>query len=157
MDELLMPTTTEECLNRMEDLLNKAVSLPLMGGKCVVDTEELRELVEEIRVNLPTEIRQAKIIANDRVQIISKAKQDAEITLRVAEEAKKRMLSQDEIIKAAQIKANEILEAAQQRSKEMRAATNQYVDNLLREHENALGQDLAAIKKLRSNLRHDGQ
>ena len=56
----------EEILDVLDELLDKAWSLPLTGGRCVVDAERVRELIDDIRLNMPTEIKQAKAIVADR-------------------------------------------------------------------------------------------
>ena len=45
----------EEILDVMDELLDRSWSLPLSGGRCVVDAEKIRDLVDEIRLNLPAE------------------------------------------------------------------------------------------------------
>ena len=47
----------EEILDVLDELLDKAWSLPLTGGRCVVDAERVRELIDDIRLNMPTEIK----------------------------------------------------------------------------------------------------
>ena len=56
----------EEILDVMDELLDRSWSLPLSGGRCVVDAEKIRDLVDEIRLNLPAEIKQAKGIVSDK-------------------------------------------------------------------------------------------
>lgn len=62
-----------EILDTIDDMLDKAWGLPLSGGKCVVDVERLRDLVADIRLNMPGEIKQAKMIVADRKQIVDDA------------------------------------------------------------------------------------
>ena len=50
----------DEILNMIDDMLEEAWSLPFSGGRCVVDAQKVKECVEDIRLNLPGEIKQAK-------------------------------------------------------------------------------------------------
>ena len=50
----------EEILEAMDEMLERAWSLPLTGGRCVVDAVKVRDLIEEIRLNLPSEIKMAR-------------------------------------------------------------------------------------------------
>ena len=50
----------EEILDMLDELLDRAWNLPLSGGRCVIDAEKVREMVDDIRLNLPDEIKQAK-------------------------------------------------------------------------------------------------
>ena len=76
----------EEILNEIDDMLEEAWSLPFSNGKCVVDAQRVKDYIEDIRLNLPGEIKQAKLIVTDRSDIISSAERQAEATLRKAEE-----------------------------------------------------------------------
>ena len=68
----------EEILDMMDEMIDKAWNLPLTGGRCVIDTEKVREMIDEIRLNLPQEVKQAKGIVADRSEILSVARREAE-------------------------------------------------------------------------------
>lgn len=72
----------EEILDMLDELLDRAWNLPLSGGRCVIDAEKVREMVDDIRLNLPDEIKQAKAIVKDRTEILSSAKSEAEAIVR---------------------------------------------------------------------------
>ena len=64
----------DEILDVIDELLDRAWSLPLSGGRCVVDADKVRDLIDDIRLNIPGEIKQAKAIVSDRAEIIDGAK-----------------------------------------------------------------------------------
>ena len=64
----------EEILDQLDELIDRAWSLPLTGGRCVVDADKVRELLDDVRLNMPTEIRQAQPIVADRPEIVNTAK-----------------------------------------------------------------------------------
>ena len=64
----------DDILDAMDEMLDRAWNLPLTGGRCVVDAEKVRDLIDDIRLNMPAEIKQAKQIVADRTDIISVAK-----------------------------------------------------------------------------------
>ena len=47
----------DEILDMLDELLDRAWNLPLSGGRCVIDAEKVREMVDDIRLNLPDEIK----------------------------------------------------------------------------------------------------
>ena len=104
-----------EILDTIDDMLDKSWGLPLSGGKCVVDVERLRDLIGDVRLNMPVEIKQAKMIVADRKQIVDDAKREAEIIIK-AEERAKAIVDHDELVKKAQVRANEINTQAQVQS-----------------------------------------
>ena len=91
----------DEILDMLDELLDRAWNLPLSGGRCVIDAEKVREMVDDIRLNLPDEIKQAKAIVKDRSEILSSAKTEAEAIVRKAEERARVMIAQDEVMKQA--------------------------------------------------------
>ena len=72
----------DEILDVIDELLDRSCSLPLSGGRCVVDADKVRDLIDDIRLNIPSEIKQAKAIVSDRTDIISGAKKEAESIIR---------------------------------------------------------------------------
>lgn len=100
------------------------------GGKRMVDVEKVRDIIDDIRLNMPAEIRQAKAIVQDRADIVESAKKEAEAIVKRAEDRARAMVAQEAIVKAAQQKATEILTSAQSQSREMQHHGYQ----LLRKH-----------------------
>ena len=104
--------TIESILNDIDELLEDSWSLPLSGGRCVVDAEKVRDLIDSIRMNMPAEIKQARAVVADRNQILSLAKGEAEALIRKAEERAKQLLEQESIVRQANAKAMALLNDA---------------------------------------------
>ena len=47
----------DELLDMMDEVLDRAVNLPLTGGRSAVDADKLRDIIDDIRLNLPVEIK----------------------------------------------------------------------------------------------------
>ena len=145
--------TIEDLIDEMYDVLDKGWKMPLSAGKVFVDGEEVRQILDEIKDEIPAEVRQAKAIVADRGQIISEAEREAETIIRVAEEKAKAMVSQDEIVRQAQQKANVLIAQAQQKFKEMRKASSDYVEDLMRRADESLSENLAELRKTRQSIK----
>ena len=143
----------EEILDMLDELLDKSWSLPLSGGRSVVDDEKIRELLDDIRLNLPSEIKQAKAIVADRADILATAKREADAVVRRAEDRARALIAQEEIIKQAQQKAAEILSQAQTKAKELRNASQDISDDLLRQSEETLTKLLTEVRTTRQAMR----
>ena len=142
----------EDILDALEDMLEEAWSIPLSGNKCVVDAEKIKQYLQDIRLNLPGEIKQAKLIVNDRSDILSQAEKQAEQVVRKAEERAKALVAQEEIVKQAQEKAKEIITQAQNMAKELKKAANEFADTSLKQSEQALSQALKNVHETRQEL-----
>ena len=143
----------EEILDMLDELLDKSWSLPLSGGRSVLDDEKIRELLDDIRLNLPSEIKQAKAIVADRADILATAKREADAVVRRAEDRARALIAQEEIIKQAQQKAAEILSQAQTKAKELRNASQDFSDDLLRQSEETLTKLLTEVRTTRQAMR----
>lgn len=143
----------DELLDLMEETLEEGTGVPFSGGKRMVDVDKVRDVIDEVRLNLPTEIRQAKAIVNDRAEIINGAKREAEAMVKKAEERARILVGEQEIVKAAQQRAGDILSTAQGQAREMRQTVTEYCDNMLRATEEQLVRSAAEVKTVRSNLR----
>jgi len=111
--------TIESILNDIDELLEDSWSLPLSGGRCVVDAEKVRDLIDSIRMNMPAEIKQARAVVADRNQILSLAKGEAEALIRKAEERAKQLLEQESIVRQANAKAMALLNDASTRAQQL--------------------------------------
>ena len=145
--------SVEELIDELYDMVDKAWNLPLSGGRAVLDGEDVKRILDELRDSLPQELRQARAIVADRSQIISDAKRESESIIRIAEERAKTMVNQDEIVKQAQTKANELINQSQAKFREMRRASNEYIDDLMKRTDDALVATLAELRKTRSNIK----
>ena len=101
-----------EILEQMEDIMESAWSMPLTGGKSVVDVGQLKDLIHDIRANLPEEIRQAQALMENRQKVLDEAKQEAERIIRQAQEKADEMVQEHAITEKAQEKADELLRKA---------------------------------------------
>ena len=91
-----------ELLDTIEDLLEESTGMPLSGGKRIVDVEQIRDYLDDIRANLTVELRQAQSIVSDRAQLIDSANAQAQAIVKKAEERARILVSDAEIVKAAQ-------------------------------------------------------
>ena len=142
----------DDLILQLQDLVNDAKSMPFSGGKVLVSSDEIYDIIDQIQDAMPAEVRQAKNIVADRKQIIGEVNRESENIIRAAEERRKIMLNQDELVKDAQAKAREILEEAKQKSAEIRKATNAYVDGVMKRTEESLTNQLNEVKKTRAGI-----
>ncbi len=143
----------EMLIDELSEVVDAAFTLPLSGGKTVVNTERIREIIEEMKTNLPQEVRQAKNIAADRNNIINNAKEEAEATIQKAEERAKAMVAQNEIVRQAQQRAGEIISDANQKAAEIKRAANVYIDKIMKKADDELSAELADIKRTRQSFK----
>ena len=146
-----------ELLDTIEDALEESASVPLSGGKRIVDVEQIRDYLDEVRAALPGELRQAQQIVNDRAQIVDSANAQAQAIVKKAEERARILVSDAEIVKAAQQRASEITSAAQTEARTLRQTVTDYCENMLRTTEDTMGENAAQVKNIRASLRQNAK
>ncbi|MCM1333960.1 MAG: hypothetical protein NC084_03670 [Bacteroides sp.] len=144
----------DEILEMMDDMLDKAVNVPFSNKKSLIEVDKMRELIDEIRINMPKEVKQARDLVNDRKMILNDAKNEAANIVSKAEQRAAMLVSQQEIVRQATAKANEINASVQGQTKELRDMTNKYVDNMLNKVEELLTNDLVDVRKARGALKN---
>ena len=135
-----------ELLDTIEDTLAESANMPLSGGKRIVDVDQIQEYLDEIRANLPGELRQAQAI-------VDSANAQAKAIIRQAEERARVLVSESEIVKSAQQRAAEIMAQAQAESRTLRQTTADYCDNMLKTTEETMIANASQVKNVRASLR----
>ena len=146
-----------ELLDTIEDALEESANVPLSGGKRIVDVEQIRDYLDEVRAALPGELRQAQQIVNDRAQIVDSANAQAQAIVKKAEERARILVSDAEIVKAAQQRAAEITVAAQTEARTLRQTVTDYCENMLRTTEDTMVENAAQVKNIRNSLRQNAK
>ncbi len=148
-----------ELISELEDIIDKGVAVPFTG-RCLLDKEELLELIQEIKFNLPTDLEQAKWIKSERQNIINDANKEAEDIIKTANDQLIAMVDENEITKRASQQAADILDQATVEAKDTKTSSLQYADYLLENVENVvvktirdLEQCINIVKDNRNQLR----
>ena len=124
-------------IQQLEDLVTEAKSMPL-SSSVLVNREEVLELVEEMKNELPEEIKQARWIVKDREELLAKARQEADSIVEQARQEQLKMARQEEIAERATREAERVLELADQEGRKIRLEAEDYVDAKLAQFENVL-------------------
>lgn len=128
-----------ELLEEIEEIVDTASGFPLTG-KIMIDSNELLELVREIRVELPEEIQQAQWIKNERERILNEAKQEYERVIKEAQLQANSMVESSDITRRAQMRAEEIQASTEESAKQLKLGTYEYVDGILTSFQNKVDQ-----------------
>ena len=117
-------------LETLEDILEKSKNLPF-SEKVLIDRNEMLDLIKEIRLKLPDELKQAKWIKEERERIMSEAHKDADDIVRQAEKRTISMIDEHEITRQAYSKKDEIIAKANEEYRVMDRETKAYADDIL--------------------------
>ncbi len=122
--------TVLQLLDELEAVLDQSRAVPF-SNKVTVDKEELYDIITEIRMRLPNEIKQSKWVIEERNKILIDAQKEADEIIKNAEERLSKMVDENEVTKMAYEQAAAIIENSKKTSKEMRLGANEYADEVL--------------------------
>ncbi|HEY4543663.1 MAG TPA: ATPase [Tissierellaceae bacterium] len=139
-------------IDEMEDIIEDGSSVPLTK-KVMVDSEEILDIIREIRIRLPDEMQQASWIKEEKERIIGEAEREAMQIQRDTEEKVREMVEDSRITTAAEERAEEILYKAQEAANEIRLGALEYADSLLMNTQEKLQELVELINDNREELR----
>ena len=139
-------------LENLEELVESGTKVPL-STKVLIDKDELSEILEEIRMKLPDELKQAKWVKEERSRILVEAKKEADGIVKEAENRIISMIDEHEITRKAYEQKAQIIETANEMSREISKGTKDYADNILEKVEGALQDALRTIENNRRELK----
>lgn len=139
-------------INEIEDIIEEGSSVPF-SKKVMVDADEILDIIKEIRIRLPDEIKQASWIKEEKQRILAEAQKDADNLLNEAEYRLEELIDQESISKAAKTRAEDIINKAQNNAKEIRLGALEYADSLLLETQEQLKDMITLLNDNRKELR----
>ena len=131
MDALL------DYLDEIEEVLESSKSLPFTN-KISVEKERIVDILSEIRLNLPDDIRSAQRILSDHDRIVNDAQNKAQDVLDSAENEAKIRTNNHEIFRRASDQATDIIENAKKDARDLRLNAMDYADEMLEKAETQL-------------------
>ena len=145
--------TTEDIIGALYDLVQDARSMPLAADKCILERDKVLDMLDEIIAQLPGELKQSRTIVESRNELIGQARREAETILREAQEKAKQMITKEAVYIEAKQRSEELIAQTQNKINQLRKAGNDYMDESLRQTEDAIAQALTEVRETRMKFR----
>ena len=144
-------------INRLIDMLYEQIedakSPALKPTMRIVDRDGMLDLLDELRAQLPVEVKRAQELLAAREKFVEEAKRDVERMMRQAELDAKTKVSDSEVLYAAKEKARQIVAQAEERSRKLYQVANEYAEDALARTEEAVQAALDEVKQSRVHFR----
>jgi len=141
-------------IEHMENIIEEASGV-FFSDKVMVDQDELLDLIKDIRIALPEELKKASYINENRDRILAQAQEEADLIVEEAENKIQDLVDEDGITREANFRAEEIITRAQENAKEIRLGSLEYADSILINIEDGLMEIIETIKENRDELKED--
>lgn len=120
--------------------------LPLTNN-VVLDQATVLELIDQLRVSVPDEVRQARRITEEAGRITERAREEGDSVIARAQQQAVQMLEERELVRAAQQRAAEIIDRAREEAREVRRGADEYAAGVLIRLEGECIKALTSIKR----------
>jgi hypothetical protein len=117
-------------LEQLEDVLGAGSRVPLTS-RTLVDEQELLDIIDQIRVSIPDEIKAARRLTDERDQVLADARAEADRVLRDADARAAERLAEHSLVRAAQDRAADLEDRAMQHAADIRREADAYAFRVL--------------------------
>ena len=142
-------------IHELEELVTNSKRFPF-SSKCFIEEETLIHLIDNIREQWPSALKEAEEITKRREDILKEAQEEAENIIEQAKAYAQRQVADDEITKAAKVRAEEILRRTKEHSQEVRNESIQYADQIFDHMTLYMQNIMSTIQTAKSGLKDVG-
>ena len=114
-----MSSKIEQLIDEIEEYIDSCKYQPLSSSKIIVNKEEIDELLRELRMKTPEEIKRYQKIISSKEAIWNDAKSKAEALINEATVHTNELISEHEIMRQAYDQANEVVSMASKQAQEI--------------------------------------
>ena len=122
-------------LDDLEEILANASKVPF-SEKAIVDSDEIRSIVDDIRLSMPKDIQQAKWVKDEQDRILNEARGEYDKVIIAAKKQAEYLVENDIIKKEAEKRADALISEAENHSRYIKLRSYEYVDKLLFDMQN---------------------
>jgi cell division septum initiation protein DivIVA len=132
-------------VDRLEELFNE--SRPVwFTHSVIVDEDRLLDLIDQMRITIPEEIKKAQQLLAQRDRILAQAQEEANRTIALAREKSEKLVEKDPITQASQIRAEQLIVQAKSECEQTKKDADAYVIQTLQGLEGELEKSLTQVK-----------
>jgi len=142
-------------VDRLEELFNESRPIWLTHS-VIVDENRLMDLIDQMRISIPEEIKKAQQVNVQRDRVLAQAQEEANRTLALAREKSEKMIERDEVAQLSKARANQIVEQAHREAAKTQREADKYVADTLMRLEAELGRILAQVQNGIRTLQTNG-
>jgi hypothetical protein len=132
-------------IDRLEEILNESRPLPFTHN-IFVDEDRILDLIDQMRVAIPEEVKKAQQILSQRDRILAQAQEEANRTLALAREKSDQLVERDGIVQSAHARAEQIIAQARLDVESIRHEADDYALETLTRLEIELDRSLSVVR-----------
>jgi cell division septum initiation protein DivIVA len=138
-------------LDQLEEVLGGGSRLPLTS-RTLVDEQEILDILDQIRVSIPEELKAARRLTQERDQLIAEARAEAERILSDADAEAGARVAEHGLVRAAEGRAADVEERALRQAADIRREADAYAYRVLQKLREQVGQVAQTVDRGMSEL-----
>ena len=133
-------------VERLEALVVNARKVP-MTNQIILEQAAVLDLIDQMRVAIPEEVKQARRIVQESERVVQKAREEGEQIIGAAQEQAAVLLQDQSILHDAEVRSDDIERQARTKADETMRGADQYASDVLIRLESDLVKTLSIVKK----------
>ena len=135
----------QHLIDRLEQVLAESRRIPL-SANLVVDEDRLFNIIDQMRVSIPEEVKRANRVEAEKDRILAQAQEEAERIRDLAKHEATDLVRRDTVMVSAQTRSDTILERARRDAEMIRQESDVYALDVLAKLEEDLLRSLSVIR-----------
>lgn len=132
-------------IDRLEALLIESRQIPFTSS-VMIDRDRCFDLINQMRISIPEEIKKAKRVQQERERVIAQANEEAERITALAREQASKLVTGHEIMSQAESRIDVVMDRAKREAESVRSGADEYAMSVLSELEKRLLDYLATVR-----------
>jgi cell division septum initiation protein DivIVA len=132
-------------VDRLEELFNESRNVPFTHS-VIVDEDRMLDIIDQMRVSIPEEIKKAQQLLAQRDRILAQAQEEANRTLQLAREKSEQMVDRDSVSQAAHARSEQIVAQGRAEAERQKMDADDYVMETLQRLEDEMEKVLSQVR-----------
>src|SRR5512136_2891224 len=141
-------------VDRLEEIFNAGRPLPLLH-RMLVDEDRVLEIIDQMRVSIPEEVKRAQQVLDQRDRIMAKSQEEAARTVQLAKEKADQLVDRESLVAQASGRADQVIQNAKIDAQAIRAEADEYALESLTKLEAELNRVLHQVRNGISKLQSE--
>ena len=141
-------------VDKLEELFSQGRSIP-MTHNVIVDEDRMLDIIDQMRISIPDEIKRSQQILAQRDRILAQAKEEHDRTIEIAKEKREQLTSSNEITAEAKKRADQIISQAYTEAEVIKREADKYALDTLKRLELEMDRTINQVRNGIRTLQRD--
>ena len=142
-----------DIIDMLYTMIAESWGVPIGNDRCIIERGKVLGMLDDLKAQLPMELAEARRLMVAREEFVENTKNEVAEMKQKAEEEAKGLLERESVYQRAQEESEKLMKDTETKTKELRRNASTYLDDALRETEEAVAKTLDDIRQARARFR----